>query len=145
LGAPEGALLAGPRATIDATRANAKRLGLASWHKAGIAAAAGLVALTTMVDRLADDHRRAADLARRLAEVPGLRVDPPQVQTNIVLAELTGNTTAREFVASLASHGVLALARSERQIRFVTHRLIGDTEVGLVIEALRLHRPGIDC
>jgi threonine aldolase len=136
--APEGALLAGSRATIDAARANTKRLGLASWHKAGLAAAAGLVALTAMVDRLADDHRHAANLARRLIDVPGLRVDPAKVQTNIVLAEVADDWTASEFVAQLAMHGVLALRRSEHQIRFVTHRAIGDAEIKRAIEAIRL-------
>jgi threonine aldolase len=134
--APEGALLAGSRETIDLAQSHAKCLGLASWHKAGIAAAAGLVALTTMIDRLADDHRRAMDLARGLGDVPGLRVDLAQVQTNIALAEVKSGATASELVARLAECGVLTLARSERQVRFVTHRLIGDAEVEQAVAAV---------
>jgi threonine aldolase len=127
--APEGALLAGSRELIHLARTHAKRFGLASWYKAGIAAAAGLVALRAMVDRLADDHRRALDLARGFVDVPGLRVDLARVQSNIVLAETVSGTTAPELVARLGESGILALARSERQVRFVTHRLIGDAEV----------------
>jgi threonine aldolase len=133
--APEGALLVGSRAVIASARANAKRLGMASWHKAGIAAAAGLIALRTMVARLADDHERAAQLAAGLAALPGLRIDPTQVQTNIVLAKLRGELSADVFEARLAQHGVRALPRSPRVVRFVTHRLIGDAEVEHAVSA----------
>jgi threonine aldolase len=134
LGAPEGALLAGPSPVIGRARGHAKRFGLASWHKAGIAAAAGLVALTTMVDRLAEDHRRAAELARRLAILPGVKVEPEQVQTNIVLIGLADEVVQAGFsappvVRRLRDEGILALARSDRSIRFVTHRLITDDDV----------------
>jgi threonine aldolase len=129
LSAPEGALLCGPGRVIGRARRVAERLGAASLHKAGIAAAAALVGLTTMVDRLGDDNRRAACLAERISGTPGLSVDLAMVQTNIVLVELTGPVLAREFVARLAERGVLALVRSLRHVRFVTHRLIDDADV----------------
>ena len=70
--APLGAILAGSGARDRAARAHLRRLGGATVHKAGIAAAAALVALDTLVDRLADDHRRARELGALLAEIPGL-------------------------------------------------------------------------
>ncbi len=135
LSAPEGALLCGPRRIIDRARRAAERLGATSLHKAGIAAAAALVGLTTMADRLADDNNRAASLAKRISEIPGLAVDLTAVQTNIVLIELTGVMTAAAFVARLAEQGVLALMRSPRHARFVTHRLIDDADVARAAEA----------
>ncbi|MBI3965224.1 MAG: aminotransferase class I/II-fold pyridoxal phosphate-dependent enzyme [Chloroflexi bacterium] len=88
LGAPDGALLVGTRGAIAAARWHAKRLGAGSLHKAGLMAAAGLVALTTMVDRLAEDHHRARRLAELLTTIPGLRVDPAAVETNVVPVQL---------------------------------------------------------
>ena len=128
LSAPEGALLCGPSVVIDRARRWAHRLGAASIHKAGIAAAAGIVALTTMVGRLKDDNRRAARLAARLVCVPGLFVDLATVQTNIVNVELRAGA-ADALVARAAERGVLALARSAHHVRFVTHRLIEDADV----------------
>jgi threonine aldolase len=130
LSAPEGALLCGPRAVIDRARRWAQRLGAASLHKAGIAAAAGIVALTTMVDRLKEDNRRAARLAATLVGVPGLSVDLATVQTNIVNVELR-MPAADALVARAAERHVLALARSARRVRFVTHRMIEDADIDL--------------
>jgi len=129
LSAPEGALLCGPRHIIDRARRAAARIGGASLHKAGIMAAAGIVGLTTMVDRLADDNRRAARLGARLADAPGLAVDLATVQTNIVNVDVTAEVRADDFVSRLGERGVLAMARSPRRLRFVTHRLIGDADI----------------
>ena len=82
LAAPVGSLLCGPRAVIDEARADRHRLG-GAWRQAGILAAAGIVALETMVERLADDHRRARSLAVALAERWPASVDPEAVRTNI--------------------------------------------------------------
>ena len=114
-------------------QAAAGRLGV-RWSTAraaiGVLAAAGIVALTAMVERLADDHRRAAALARRLAAVSGLAVDLAAVQTNIVLAStLPAGVPAGVVAARLAQRGVLALARPPHGLRFVTHHRIGDGEV----------------
>ena len=94
LSAPIGAVLAGSEAVVDRARTMLQRLGGSSVHKAGIAAAAALVALDTMLDRIADDHRRARDLARsgsrrsRASPRPGARRD------NIVLVDVTGTGLA---------------------------------------------------
>ena len=110
--APFGTILAGTAETIAEARVHLKRLGGATVHKAGIFAAAGLLALG-MIERLAEDHRRARELARLIG------ADPPE--TNIVHATLGPGA-----VEELAARGVLALQFANR-VRFVTHRLIGAT------------------
>lgn len=116
--APYGAILAGPAEAIAAAREHQRRLGGASVHKAGILAAAGLVALT-LIERLAEDHERA----RRLAELLGL----PEPETNIVLTRLDADE-----LPQLAGLGVLAIAPDGRRVRLVTHRGISDR---LIVEA----------
>ena len=130
LSAPLGAVLAGSEAVVERARLVLHRLGGASVHRAGIAAAAGLVALDTMVDRVADDQRRARDLGRLLAAIPGIRLEPELVETNIVLADVaaTGLEPAA-LVALLEAAGLRVLERGTTRIRLVTHRLIGDEEI----------------
>ena len=82
-------MLAGSEAVVERVRLMLHRLGGSSMHRAGIAAAAGLVALDTMVDRVADDHRRARELGALLAAIPGIRIRPEVIETNIVLADVT--------------------------------------------------------
>ena len=94
LSAPFGAVLAGSEAVVERARLMAHRLGGGSVHRAGIAAAAALVALDTMVDRIADDHRRARELGVLLAAIPGVRLQPETVETNIVLADVSGTGLA---------------------------------------------------
>jgi threonine aldolase len=135
--APGGALLAGPRTTIERARLNLRRIGAASVHKAGLLAAAGIVALTSMIDRLEEDNRRARTLASGLAALPGLRLDLATVQTNIVLVDTSpSGLTADGLLGRLARHGVLGFRRSESLIRFVTHRLIADAEVARAVAAV---------
>jgi threonine aldolase len=112
--APAGSILAGDAATIAEARVRLKRLGGATMHKAGIFAAAGLLALD-MVDRLADDHAHARELARLIGS--------PEPDTNIVYADLGPGAVTR-----LASAGVLAMEFAGR-VRFVTHRLISGDDV----------------
>jgi threonine aldolase len=145
LSAPFGALLAGREGVVERAATILHRLGGATVHRAGIAAAAGLVALETMVERLADDHRRARDLAARLACVPGLALRNDPVETNIVLMDVTGTgVAAGRLVELLDAVGVRAMSFDPATLRFVTHRLIGDAEgedaaaaVASVVEGLR--------
>jgi threonine aldolase len=144
--APMGTILAGRAEVIELAQRTLRRLGGASVHKAGIAAAAALVALDTLVERLADDHRRARELGALLQEIPGLAVEPAAIETNIVLADVGGaGLTPDEAVRLLAERGVLCLERDTSRIRFVTHRLIGDEEVARTAEILaglaEEHRP----
>ena len=112
--APAGTILAGSSPTIAVARLHLKRLGGATMHKAGIFAAAGLLALE-LVDRLSEDHARARELARLIGA--------PEPETNIVYADLGPGAIER-----LASAGVLAMELDGR-VRFVTHRLISDADV----------------
>ena len=88
-------------------------------RQVGVLAAAGLVAVESMVDRLAEDHVNAALLAEALAGCPGVRVRP--ARTNIVVAELA-ERSAPELAADLAGRGVLVSVMDARTIRLVTHR-----------------------
>jgi threonine aldolase len=133
--APMGTILAGRTQVIELARTTLRRLGGASVHKAGIAAAAALVALDTLVERLADDHRRARELGALLQEIPGIEVEPAEIETNIVLADVSGTELyPDEFLRLLAERGVLGLERDTSRVRFVTHRLIGDAEIAEAAE-----------
>jgi threonine aldolase len=135
--APMGTILAGRTQVIELAHRTLRRLGGASVHKAGIAAAAALVALDTLVDRLADDHRRARELAALLQEVPGLEVEPAEIETNIVLVDVSGaELDPAEFLRLLAERGVLGMERDTSRVRFVTHRLIGDAEISRAAETV---------
>lgn len=137
LSAPFGALLCGSSEAIEGARLRLRQLGAASVHKAGLAAAAGIVALEQMVGRLVDDNRRAADLAARIHGVAGLRLDPPKIETNIVLIDVSATgRTVHEFLVCLSKRGVLALERDERRIRLVTHHSIGDSHVVKAAKAM---------
>ena len=133
--APYGALLCGTREMIDAARVNAKRIGAASIHKAGIFAAAALVALATMLERLQEDNQRAQKLARALAQ--HIDIDLATVQTNIVFADISKlKISPNEFVSRLEQRGILIYARPNSRVRFVTHRLIDADEIDCAVAAV---------
>ncbi|HEY3186496.1 MAG TPA: aminotransferase class I/II-fold pyridoxal phosphate-dependent enzyme, partial [Solirubrobacteraceae bacterium] len=135
--APMGALLAGPGGVIERARTNLRRIGAGSLHKSGMLAAAGLVALSKMVDRLGDDNRRARALATGLAALDRVGLDLTTVQTNIVLIDAgTAGLSGDALAARLAEHGVLGLPRPPHHVRFVTHRLVGDDEVARAVAAV---------
>ncbi len=137
LGAPVGSMLVGSAATITEGRRVRKALG-GGMRQAGILAAAGILALETMVDRLAEDHRRARDLAEGLAELPGTRIDLASVQTNMVYLEVEGGPNAAEELAEqLAPLGVLSVALTGSMLRLVTHNDVGDEHVSRAIEVFR--------
>ena len=144
LSAPFGAVLAGSDAVVGRARTMLHRVGGASVHRAGIAAAAGLVALDTMIDRVADDHRRARELGTGLASIPGVSLRPEVIETNIVLADVTGTGIApSDLVSLLEEAGLRVLERDTARVRLVTHRLIGDGEVqravAIVAETVERH------
>ncbi len=134
LSAPVGSLLLGPAAFIAEARRARKVLG-GGLRQAGILAAAGRVALTHMVARLADDHRRARLLAEGLASLPGARVDLARVYTNMVYVDLEPPHQASAVVEGLARHGVRVLAVGPRRLRLVTHYGIEDEHIPTAVQA----------
>jgi threonine aldolase len=137
LSAPVGSVLAGSAAFVARARRSRKMLG-GGMRQAGIIAAAGLVALQTGIDRLAEDHARARRLAERLAGLPGLGVQPAAVQTNFVMVDTAGwGLTAEQLVDELKARGIQAAARPPYSVRFVTHRQIGDSEIDELVDAMR--------
>jgi threonine aldolase len=120
LSAPVGSLLCGARDFIAEARRQRKMVG-GGMRQAGILAAAGIVALETMIDRLADDHANARRMAEGLADIPGIELDAARVKTNIVFFDLKNSMTAAQLVERVARDGVLIGAAGERRIRAVTH------------------------
>jgi len=136
LGAPVGSMVAGPAAFVNRARQVRKMLG-GGMRQAGVVAAAGIVALTEMVDRLAEDHANAQILAAALSALPGVALDPPDVATNIVVFRLPSPGVAEAFAASLRELGVLVSNFGGGRLRMVTHYGITAEDCERAAEALR--------
>lgn len=117
--APVGSMLVGAKEAIDEARVYRKALG-GAMRQAGVLAAAGLIALEEMSQRLHEDHANAKLLAEALAKLPEVELDPAAVQTNILIFHLKNRPSAA-VIAELRSRGVLAGATGPRSIRLVTH------------------------
>ncbi|MSR37216.1 MAG: aminotransferase class I/II-fold pyridoxal phosphate-dependent enzyme [Planctomycetes bacterium] len=133
LGAPVGSLLAGPAPFLAEARRARKAFG-GGMRQAGILAAAGLIALREGPLLLADDHRRARELATGLAVLPGFRVMPELVDTNIVMVDLVG-IEPKSLLAFLRDGAVLAAEAGPNRVRFVTHRDVSDLAVRACLKA----------
>ena len=121
LGAPVGSMLVGTQSFIEEARLTRKMLG-GGMRQAGVLAAAALVALEESPQHLHIDHENAKFLAEGLAEIPGIKIDPAKVVTNILFCEVSGTgLEAAEVSRGLASEGVLVGALSPTSIRMVTH------------------------
>ncbi|MBP1634894.1 MAG: Threonine aldolase [Acidobacteria bacterium] len=120
LAAPVGSMICGPAAFVDRARRMRKILG-GGMRQAGVIAAPGILALTEMVDRLAEDHANAKILAEGLARVPGVALDPSEVETNIVVFKLPGVEAAAAYAAALEREGVLVSDFGGGRLRVVTH------------------------
>lgn len=136
LSAPVGSLICGSEAFIAEVHRARKVLG-GGMRQAGVVAAAGIVALEQMVDRLAEDHARARRLAEGFAEIPGLEVGP--VHTNIFYFSLSEACplTGAEVAAGLKARGVLLPNRTARGFRAVTHCWIDDAAIEKALVAMR--------
>jgi len=135
--APVGSVLCGSNDFILRAHRIRKQLG-GGMRQAGVIAAAGIVALEHMVDRLQDDHQRAKRLAHGLAAIPGLLVDPGSPLTNMVFLNLEPETaplSAETLAERLAAQGVLVGAAGERRFRLVTHYWIDDSDIHQAISA----------
>ncbi len=136
LAAPVGSIIAGSREFIDRAWRMRKLLG-GGMRQAGIIAAAGIVALNEMVERLAEDHANARLLAEGLHALPGVSVDLANVQTNIVIFTLTDeHADPQAFLAALAERGILMGDMSGPLIRAVTHYGITREDVQQVVEVV---------
>ncbi len=134
LSAPVGSVVAGSRSFIEKVRRYRKMLG-GGMRQAGIIAAAGIVALEQMVDRLAEDHANARLLAEGLAEIPGIAVDPAAVQTNILFFRVTDpRFTWQSFVESVRRKGLSVAELGHGRIRAVTHSGITAREIQSALE-----------
>jgi threonine aldolase len=138
LSAPVGSLLCGEVDFIYRAHRARKMLG-GGMRQAGVLAAAGIVALEQMVERLAEDHARARRLAEGIAAIPGLVVDLERVQTNIVYFNLAQDAglSVQDLAARLRERDVLVNAYPEMGFRAVTHCWIDDTGIEAALAALR--------
>jgi threonine aldolase len=135
LGCPVGSMLVGSADFIQVARRWRKMIG-GSLRQSGIIAAAGIVALEQMVDRLADDHRNARRLAEGLNALPGLEVDVDNVETNIVMLHITDpRIEPKAFVAGLAERGVKIGSPYGDRVRLVTHYQISSEDVDTTLKA----------
>ncbi len=136
--APVGSLLCGSRAFIHQAHRIRKQLG-GGMRQAGILAAAGIVALETMVDRLGEDHARARCLAKGLEAIPGMLLEPGTPFTNMIFAGISEQVQmdTREVVQRLAEHGVRVGVVGKRRFRLVLHYWIDDTGVEQTLQAFR--------
>lgn len=136
--APVGSVLCGSHAFIERARRIRKQLG-GGMRQAGVLAAAGIIALDHMVDRLEEDHCRAQTLARGLGEIAGLLLENAAPPTNMVFARLADDLpfTASQVAARLKEQGVLVGAVGERRFRLVTHHGINEEGVERAFTAFR--------
>jgi threonine aldolase len=141
LGAPVGSALAGPREFVTRARRVRKVLG-GGMRQAGVLAAAALYALEHHVDRLAEDHRHARLLARAIADTPGLRLDPPEVETNLIWFEVEPEMgSARDVAAALGERGVLVHVAGQQTLRACTHLDVSTGQVERAAEVFRKVAP----
>jgi threonine aldolase len=137
LAAPVGSLVCGSADFIREARRTRKVVG-GGMRQAGIIAAAGIVALEQMVDRLADDHRNTRLFAEGIAGIKGLATDLPRVRTDIMYFDVTTEKlTAAQLVEQLKKEGVLVLSTGPRQIRAVAHYGIVEEDIHTALRVIR--------
>lgn len=136
LGAPVGAALAGSHDFIAEAWRCKQQMG-GAMRQAGIIAAGGVYALRHHVERMAEDHANARRLAEGLAELPGIKLDPAEVETNIVFFDLTGTLDAPTAVQRLLAHGVRVGAMGARTMRAVTHLDVDAAGIDRALAAAR--------
>jgi threonine aldolase len=144
LSAPVGSLLCGSKSFVQRARKFRKMLG-GGMRQAGVIAAAGIVALETMIDRMAEDHSNARRLAHGLAGIKGIKLAQEDIPTNIVMFDLSPELSVSEFLERLEKAGVKVGLRDGRPFRAVTHRMVSTSDIDEAltrIEAVcrQLHR-----
>ena len=136
LAAPVGSMVVGTQEQMDRARGARKLLG-GGMRQAGVLAAAGLVAINQMIDRLSEDHENARKLAHGLADIPGFNVDMETVQTNLVFADLDGEKSADEIGTVLEEDGIRTSVFGADRIRFALHYQISSGDIDRVINSVR--------
>jgi threonine aldolase len=134
LSAPVGSVLCGPAAVIERARLLRRMIG-GTLRQSGILAAAGIVALEQMVDRLAEDHANAQRLARGLHAVHPSIVDPADVETNLIMLNLGKSGRPSDwFAAGFERHGIRARGNATSMMRMVTHRQVTEADIDRILE-----------
>jgi threonine aldolase len=134
LAAPVGSVVSGNKDFISEARRNRKVVG-GGMRQAGIIAAAGIIALTEMVDRLADDHKNARKLADGLANIEGLFIDPNLVLTNIVYIEIMKREITSQMLAQrLHTRGIRLLSTGPNRLRAVTNYHVVSSDIDYALE-----------
>ncbi len=137
LGAPVGSMLVGSRGFIEMARVYRKSLG-GGMRQAGVLAAAGLIALEKMTARLQEDHANARYLAEGLAQIPGVKLDPQKVVTNIVIFDVSGTgMSSAEISRKLLERQVLINGVNPEIMRLVTHYDVDRAACVQALEAMR--------
>jgi threonine aldolase len=137
LSAPVGSIVAGSHAFVERARRVRKLLG-GDMRQSGVLAAAGIVALNHMIERLAEDHHTAAWLASGLQAVPRLKVQLPPLPTNMVFSDTTQlGMDAAGFAYRMRGHGVLCTTQGPYRVRMVTHRHISAADADRAVEAAK--------
>lgn len=128
LSAPVGSLLCGTGKFVENARKWRKMIG-GGMRQAGIIAAAGIVALKTMINRLKEDHDNARHLAQGLARIPDITIPRPEIQTNIVMFESSPNVSGSDFIERLNDYGVKVGYHGGQKFRAVTHRMVNTADI----------------
>ena len=134
LSCPVGSVLCGSKEFIEKARRVRKLLG-GGMRQAGILAACGIVALNKMIDRLEEDHKNAKRLAEGLSEISWIEINPDDVETNIVIANVKKDP--EEVTKKMADKGVLALPFGKGRIRFVTHKDVNEEDIEEALKIIR--------
>jgi threonine aldolase len=136
LSAPVGSVICGSRNFIEGARKYRKMLG-GGMRQAGILAAAGIVALETTVNRIAEDHANAKRLAQGLASINELQTAQYEAPTNIVMFDLEQQLSVPDFMSSLDDAGVKIGSRGGNQFRAVTHRMISASDIDEALDRIK--------
>ena len=136
LAAPVGSLVVGSSEFIQRARASRKILG-GAMRQAGVIAAAGVVALSEMVNRLGEDNARAKAIANGLSAIDGVQIDPDSVDTNIVIFKTEPAKDHVAFINEMGDAGVRVSNYGTRGVRMVTHYQISDRDVETILDAAR--------
>lgn len=135
--APIGSILAGSTSFIAKAKKNRKLLG-GGMRQVGILAAAGIISLEVMTKRLYIDHERAKYLAKKLSEIPGIKLDLDSVHINMVFFDITDTKVSSDkFVAELFNHGIKSNGAENGMLRFVTNHDVSREDIDYTIQVIK--------